>query len=60
LEKTLSTLESVLPGMKSQLDLALRHGAATQQALADAKEGFGKFVREHTESLVSEPIPLPN
>lgn len=57
LAATMDTLESILPGMQSQLNLALRHGAATQQAITDAREAFGQFLQQHTQSLLSDPIP---
>lgn len=57
-------LKQILPmvealGGKSQLENALRQGAATAAALGEARSAFQEFIQPHTRSLTSPPISLP-
>lgn len=43
---------------ESRLDLALRHGVATQSALAKARDSFAEFMQPHIERLDTYPVLL--
>jgi hypothetical protein len=58
IQSVLSTLQSLGLAANEQLDQALRHGAATQVALADVHAAWYKFQQQHTESLSGPPVPI--
>ncbi len=54
----LQKLEPLGLDVSDRIEQALRHGAATDQALNDAKSQFHQFASRHTRSLLAPPVPL--
>ncbi len=59
IKNVLDTLKGVgLSVDQSLIEQALRHGAATQQALQNAQGLFNEFLLQYTRALDSAPVPL--
>lgn len=58
IQSVIRTLESLGLAASEQLDQALRHGAATQVALADAHAAWNMFQQQHTRSMSGSPVPI--
>ncbi|RMF37821.1 MAG: hypothetical protein D6753_16860 [Planctomycetota bacterium] len=58
--RLLQKLASLGIDLSQRIDAALRHGAATEQALSDAKSQFHRFASRHSRSLLAPPVPLPS
>ncbi|MEM7474091.1 MAG: hypothetical protein AAF483_03805 [Planctomycetota bacterium] len=57
-KKAMELVGALIPGASNRLDLALQHGAATEQALEDSKGKFMQFLSEHIEDLESPRIEI--
>ncbi len=55
-QAALTLLDSLGLAANTQLDQALRHGAATQQGLANARAQWNLFLQRHTRSLSDRPF----
>ncbi len=60
IKSLLDTLSSLGLDAGGRLDQALRHGAATQQAMRDANSRFYEFLTPYLDSVQSPPIELPS
>ena len=47
-----------LPGGNAQVDLALRHGAATQSSMAKLRDQFDQFLGSYTGQLDTPAVPV--
>ncbi len=55
----INTLEGLGLGANTQLDRALQHGAATQDAMQAVQSAFSKFTEQQVRSLSALPVQLP-
>jgi len=58
-KQAVELISKLLPGAADRVDMALQHGAATQQALAKAKSEFSLFLEKYTNDF-DTPLQLPS
>lgn len=58
-KQAVDLISKLLPGAADRVDLAMQHGAATQQALSQAKSEFTLYLEKYTNDL-DTPLQLPN
>lgn len=58
-KQAVDLISKLLPGAADRVDLAMQHGAATQQALSQAKSEFTLFLEKYTNDL-DTPLQIPN